>query len=192
MQRINVVFFLLFLGIFMVSSLVVGQDKEPKKSPKATASQTIGIDTEVTFEFSRPSVKGRVIWGELVPWGFAEGNKYSDEKPYPWRGGANENSTIEFTSDLLIEGNKVEAGKYSIHFKPGEKEWVVMINSVNDKWGSYTYDPANDVASFTVTPVEAPQQEMLIYGFEDYDGYTATAYLLWDKLKVPFEIEVVK
>ncbi len=192
MKKINVLSLIILLGMFFVTSAVVSQDIEPAKSPKAKVSQTLGIDTEVTFDFSRPGVKGRTIWGELVPWGFAEGNKYSDNKPYPWRGGANQSTTIESSSDLLIEGNKVPAGKYSLHFKPGQEEWVIMVNSVNDTWGSYKYDPSKDVASFTVKAVEAPHQEWLIYGFDDYDGYSATAFLHWEKLKVPFKIEVVK
>lgn len=188
MQRI----YMYFMVLFLVSTIAIGQDKEPKKSPNAKVSQTIGIDTEVTFEFSRPGVKGRVIWGELVPWGMEPGNKYSEEKPYPWRGGANKNTTIEFNHDLKIEGNVVAAGKYSLHFVPGEKEWTIMINSVNDQWGSYKYDTSKDVVKFTVAAVTAPHQEWLIYGLEDYDGYTATAFLHWEKLKVPFKIEVVK
>ena len=178
--------------LLVASTIVTGQDKEPAKSPKAKFSQNIGIDTEVSFEFSRPGVKGRTIWGELVPWGFEPGNKYSEEKPYPWRGGANENSTIAFSKDVLIEGQKVPAGKYSLHFKTGKEEWTVMINKVNDQWGSYKYDPTQDVASFTVKPVEAPHQEWLIYGIDNYEGNTASAFLHWEKLKVPFKIEVVK
>ena len=192
MKKMNAVFLTILLGIFFVSSVAIGQDDEPPKSPNAKVSQTIGIDTEVTFDFSRPGVKGRTIWGELVPWGFGPGNKYSDNKPFPWRGGANKSTTIEFSADLLIEGNKVPAGKYSLHFKPGQDEWVIMVNSVNDTWGSYKYDPSKDVATLTVKAVEAPHQEWLIYGFENYDGYSATAFLHWEKLKVPFKIEVVK
>lgn len=192
MNRINAIILVVLFGAFLISSSVTGQDKEPKKSPKATVSQIIGIDTEVTFEFSRPGVKGRVIWGDLIPWGLVPGNKYSDNKPFPWRGGANENTTIEFTKDLTIAGNLVPAGKYSLHFITGEKEWTVMINSVNDQWGSYKYDASKDVATFTITPVDAPHQEWLIYGFEDLDGYTATAFLHWEELKIPFKIEVAK
>jgi Protein of unknown function (DUF2911) len=190
MHKIKVVALLLFLASFTLSSLIIAQDKEPRKSPKAKVSQTIGIDTEVTFEFSRPSVKGRTIWGELVPWGFEPGNKYSDNKPYPWRGGANENTTIEFSSDLVIEGNKISAGKYSLHFNPGKKEWNVIFNSVNDQWGSYKYDSSKDVVTFKVTPVEATHQESLIYGFDNYNEYQVNGFLHWEKLMVPFKIEV--
>lgn len=191
MHKIKSSIIILTSLLLLISTVVSGQDKEPRKSPKANFSQTIGLDTEVSFEFCRPGVKGRTIWGDLVPWGLQPGNKYSDNKPYPWRGGANENSTIEFSKDLLIEGNKVAAGKYSMHFIPGESEWKIMINKVNDQWGSYKYDPSLDVASFTVKPVEAPHQEWLTYGIENYEGNTAIAFLHWEKLKIPFNLEVV-
>ncbi len=192
MFKIKNLFLILFIGFFAITTFLNAQDKEPKKSPKAAVSQVLGLDTQVSFEFCRPAVKGRTIWGELVPFGLFPGNKYSDEKPFPWRGGANENSTIEFTSDLLIDGNKVAAGKYSMHFIPGEKEWKIMFNTVNDQWGSYKYDATKDVATLTVKPVEAPHQEWLSYGFDDYTGYKVTGYLHWEKVKVPFNIELVK
>ena len=191
MKQIKNIFVLSLAVVFLFSSLSNGQDKEPKKSPKAKFMQTIGIDTDVTFEFNRPGVKGRTIWGELVPWGFEPGNKYSDEKPYPWRGGANENSTIEFSKDVLVEGQKVPAGKYSMHFKTGKDEWTVMLNKVNDQWGSYKYDAAQDIASFNVKPVEAPHQEWLSYGLDEYTGNSARAFLHWEKIKIPFSVEVV-
>lgn len=191
MKQIKNIFILSLAVVFLFSSLLNGQDKEPKKSPKAKFMQTIGIDTDVTFEFNRPGVKGRTIWGELVPWGFEPGNKYSDNKPYPWRGGANENSTIEFSKDVLVEGKKVPAGKYSFHFKTGKDEWTVMLNKVNDQWGSYKYDSAQDVASFNVKPVEAPHQEWLIYGLDEYTGNSARAFLHWEKIKIPFSVKVV-
>lgn len=191
MKQINNLLTLSLGVIFLFSSITNGQDKEPRKSPRAKFVQTIGIDTDVTFEFNRPGVKGRTIWGELVPWGFEPGNKYSEEKPYPWRGGANENSTIEFSKDLLVEGKKVPAGKYSMHFKPGQDEWTVMLNKVNDQWGSYKYDSAQDIASFSVKPVEAPFQEWLNYGIDEYTGTTARAFLHWEKIKVPFKLEVI-
>ena len=184
---------LVILTILILSISLQAQDKkEPQKSPNGSSSLIIGIDTKVTFDFSRPSVKGRTIWGDLVPWGFEPGNKYSDEKPFPWRGGANKSTIIELSADVMIEGNNVPAGKYSMRFKTGKENWTVMLNSVNDSWGSYKYDSSKDVASFTVSSVEASHEEMLTYGFEDYSGYKVTGYLHWEKLKVPFSIEAAK
>lgn len=190
-MKINKVMILLIMLVLSIS-LQAQDKKEPSKSPVASSSLTIGIDAVVTFEYSSPSVKGRTIWGDLVPWGLTPGNKYSDEKPFPWRGGANKNSTIELSEDVTIEGNKIPAGKYSMHFVPGQESWKVMLNSVNDQWGSYKYDASNDVASFSVSAIEAPNQEMLTYGFTDYSGYKVTAFLHWEKLMVPFTIEVAK
>ena len=177
--------------ILLIALTVNAQDNnKPRKSPKGSSSIIIGTDTKVSFEFSRPSVKGRTIWGELVPWGFEPGNKYSDNKPFPWRGGANENSTIEISKDVNIEGVDVKAGKYSLHFKTGKEKWIVILNSVNDQWGSYKYDSSKDVASFIVSSKAATHEEMLHYGFEEYTGDNVVAYLHWEKLKVPFKIEV--
>jgi hypothetical protein len=177
------------LLFFLLGTQLSAQDK-PRASLKASVSQTIGADTEITIVYSRPGVKGRKIWGELVPYGLTPGNKYSDGKPFPWRAGANENTTIEVTKDVLVNGKKLPAGKYGLHMIPSEKEWEIIFSKDNDKWGSFKYDEANDALRVTVTPVEAPQREWLTYGFENLAGTSATAYLHWEKLKVPFRIEV--
>jgi len=120
MKRLNLVtLMVLSLAFFIeLSSPALAQDKEVRKSLRAKVTQRLGVDTDVTFEFGRPGVKGRTIWGDLEPYGMHPGNKYSKDKPYPWRAGADENSTIEFNKDLLIEGQKLPAGKYGIHMIP--------------------------------------------------------------------------
>src|SRR5512135_2642132 len=80
-------------------STTTAQGGKPRVSPKASVSQTIGTDTIITVDYSRPGVKGRKIWGELVPYGMAPGTKSSKMKPFPWRAGANENTTISFNKD---------------------------------------------------------------------------------------------
>jgi len=181
----------LAVGLAM-SSTTFAQEKKIRASLHASVSQTIGVETEITFDFSRPGVKGRKIWGELVPYGLAPGNKYSNEKPYPWRAGANENTTMTTSSDVLVDGQPLPAGKYSIHMIPSEKEWVVIFNKVNDGWGSYAYDEAEDALRVTVTPVEAPFEEWLRFGFDDLAGTSAVAFLQWEKLKVPFTIALAE
>lgn len=166
------------------------QDKKVRPSLKASTNQTIGIDTEITIVYSRPGVKGRKVWGELVPMGMAPGNKYSNEKPYPWRAGANENTTFETSGDLMIEGKKLPAGKYGVHMVPGKDEWVIIFSKKNEEWGSYSYDEANDALRVTVKPMEAAHAEWLTYGFEDLKGTSATGYLHWEKVKVPFTVAV--
>lgn len=130
--------------------------------------------------------------GELVPYGLAPGNQYSDNKPYPWRAGANENTTIEFNKDVLVEGNKLPAGKYGIHMIPSEKEWVIIFSKNNSAWGSFAYNQEEDALRVTVKPTEAPHQEWLVFGFENLAGNSATAFLHWEKIKVPIKIELPK
>jgi hypothetical protein len=176
--------------LLLVSETEAQQQKKPRASLTASVAQTIGIDTEITITYSRPGVKGRKIWGDVVPFGFSPGNKYSNEKPFPWRGGANENTTINFSKDVLVEGNKVPAGKYSLHFIPSEKEWVVIINKNSTLWGSYLVNQEEDALRVTVNPVKAPFQEWLLYGFDNLAPISATGFLQWEELKVPFNISV--
>jgi DUF2911 family protein len=194
MKRLHLFTFILLAMAFMfeLSSPALAQEKEVRKSLKAHVSQTVGVDTDVTFEFSRPGVKGRTVWGELVPYGMNEGNKYSKEKPFPWRAGANENTTVEFNNDVLIEGNKIAAGKYGVHMIPAESKWTVIFNKKNEEWGSYSYDEKEDALRITVQPVAASHQEWLNYGFEKLDGNSAVAFLHWEKLKVPFSIKLAE
>lgn len=156
----------------------IAQDKEVRASLMASVMQRLGVDTDITIVYSRPGVKGRKIWGGLVP--------YNEV----WRAGANENTTIEVSKDVLINGQKLPAGKYGLHMIPGEKEWTVIFNKDNSAWGSFSYDQAKDALRITVIPKETPHQEWLMYGFENLAGTSATAYLWWEKLKVPFEIKV--
>jgi len=164
------------------------QGEGPRVSLMATVSQRLGTDTDITIVYSRPGVKGRVIWGDLVPYGMAPGNDYSNGNPFPWRGGANENTTIEFGHDLLIEGQRLAAGKYGIHMIPTQSTWTIIFSNKNAEWGSFSYNQDDDALRVTVTPVAAPHQEWLMYGFDDLAGTSATAYLHWEKLQVPFRI----
>jgi hypothetical protein len=189
-SNFSVIILFVFAIFFSYSTVVLAQDDQPRKSPKASVSQVIGLDTEVSIEYGRPALRGRDIYWDVVPNGMEEPNNYSDNKPYPWRAGANENTTIEFTKDLEIEGKAIAKGKYSIHMIPSETTWVVIFNKVNDGWGSYGYDQDQDALRVTVTPVKAPSAELLTYGFGDLVDYSATAFLHWGEKKVPFKIKV--
>lgn len=186
----------LLTGLFAFALLLYtganAQDAKPRKSPKASVMQRIGADTDVVINYSRPAVKGRKIWGELVPYGLYPGNKYSKDKPFPWRAGADENSTIEFNNDLMIEGKKVPAGKYSIHMVAGENEFKIMLNKTSDAWGSYTYNADEDVLNITVKPLKAEHMEWLQYSFDELSDDGATAYLHWEKIKVPIKLKLAK
>ncbi len=193
MKYLQLAFSLLaMLSFTLITTTTSAQADKPRASLHAEVTQRIGTDTDITIDYSRPAAKGREIWGNLVPYGMAEGNKYSNNEPYPWRAGANENTTIEFNNDLLIEGKEIPSGKYSLHMIPAESdEWAIIFNKVHDAWGSYQYDELEDALRIEVDPVMTEEhQEYLIYGFENLSGYSATAYLHWAQLKVPFDVKV--
>ena len=178
------------LALVLNICFTYAQDAKPRKSPKATVSQRIGVDTDIVIDYSRPAVRGRTIWGELVPYGMYEGNKYSDEKPFPWRAGANENTTISFSKDVKVEGKMVPAGKYGLHMLAGKDEFKVMLNKVNNEWGSYKYDSSQDVLSITVKPEQNQHTEWLEYEFDDISDTGTKVYLKWAKLKIPIKIQL--
>jgi Protein of unknown function (DUF2911) len=155
----------------------VAQDNEVRPSLKASVMQRIGVDTDITIVYSRPGVKGRKIWGGLEPF-----NKV-------WRAGANENTTFEVSKDVLVNGQRLPAGKYGLHMIPGEKEWTVIFSKNNSAWGSFSYKEEEDALRVIAMPKEAPHQEWLMYGFENLGGTTATCYLWWEKLKVLMELK---
>jgi hypothetical protein len=189
----------LTVGVVLVLALILALpspsfaqgDKVPA-SLRASVTQRLGTDCDITIDYGRPGVKGRKIWGGLVPYGMSPGNQYSKNKPYPWRAGANENTTIEFNKDVLVEGKPLPAGKYGLHMIPGEKEWTIIFSKNNAAWGSFAYNQDEDALRVTVTPVKAPFEEWLMYGFDDLAGTSATAYLRWEQLKVPFKIQVAQ
>ncbi len=192
MRKFNLSVGVFWTALLLLSTAMVvqAQNDRPRPSLAASVSQRIGVDTDITIAYSRPGVKGRTVWGELVPYGMAPGNQYSNNKPYPWRAGANENTTFTVSNDVLIEGQRLEGGVYSIHMIPAEDgPWTVIFNTVTDAWGSYTYDEGKDALRIQVTPQDAPHAEFLSYGFEDLKGNQATAYLHWEELKIPFTIE---
>ncbi len=178
--------FALLLG-FSTSSLAQGN---VPASPRASVTQTLGADTKITFDFSRPGVKDRTVWGELVPYGLTPGNKYSKNKPFPWRAGANKNTTMEVSADILVEGKNLPAGKYSIHMIPSESDWVVIFNKNSELWGSYAYKQEEDALRVTVTPTKAAHEEWLNYGLTDHTEDPAIPYLHWEKMILLYKIKL--
>jgi hypothetical protein len=193
MIRVGLIsFFLISFFLLILPSPTLAQGDEIRTSLQASVMQRLGVNADITIQYGRPGVKGRKIWGDLVPYGMAPGDKYSEGKPYPWRAGANENTTIELSKDVLIEGKKLAAGKYGVHMIPSQKEWTIIFSKNNSGWGSYSYDQKDDALRVTVTPVKAPHMEWLMYGFDALAGTSATAFLHWESVKVPFKIEVPK
>ena len=163
-----------FLAFFLMSALSMqAQDKTDRPSPprSATAQTTAG---EVTVDYSSPGVKGREIWGELVPYGEV------------WRTGANEATTITLSSDMKVGGKTVPAGKYSLFTIPSEGEWTVILNSVWDQWGAYNYDPGKDVVRFQVRPKMVDESEERLTFTVSERGVVTMA---WEKLRLSFEVE---
>jgi hypothetical protein len=150
---------------------------EARVSPNAGVSQTIGV-TEVTISYGRPAVKGRTIWGELVPYGEV------------WRTGANEATTISFSNDVLIEGKKLAAGTYALFTIPGQDDWTMIFNKTAKQWGAFRHDPAQDALRVDVKPKAAPQEEWMSFSFNGLSGDSAQAVLRWEKLAVSFKIQV--
>ncbi len=189
MKHINQLSSFLILSLLLIlPSASSAQESKVRLSLKASVTQRLGVDTDITIDYSRPGVKGRTIWGGLVPYGMAPGNKESKGNPFPWRAGANENTTIQSNKDVLIEGQRLPAGKYGLFMIPSPKDWIIIFSKNDSAWGSFSYNQAEDALRITVTPVEAPHMEWLMYGFDDLAGTSATAYLWWDNLKVPFKI----
>ena len=185
----------LVLGLVLLLALPsasFAQRSQVRPSLAASVMQRLGADTDITIKYSRPGVKGRKIWGELVPYGLAPGNQYSMNKPFPWRAGANENTIIEFNKDILIEGNKLAAGKYAIHMIPSDKDWIIIFSKNSGAWGSFSYSQEEDALRVAVTPVKAPHEEWLTYGFDDLGGSSATAFLHWEQLKIPFKLKLAQ
>jgi hypothetical protein len=168
------------LSLVVVAGAATGQAPItlPDASPRASISQSIGL-TDITISYHRPAVNQRKIWGGLVP--------YNEV----WRAGANENTTITFSTPATVGGKQLPAGTYGLHMLPGEKDWSVMLSSVSTAWGSFSYDAKEDVVRFTVTPTPTSNsEERLEYRFEDPTDNSVKVVLDWEKLQVAFPITV--
>ncbi len=150
----------------------------PAPSPAATLKQTFGI-TDVEIAYSRPGVKGRKIFGGLVPYGEV------------WRTGANTATKISFSTAVKFGGADVPAGAYALYTIPGESEWTVILNKVTGQWGAYQYDAKNDLVRVKARPTTVEQPfETFTIGLGDLRDESATLYLTWDRTRVPVKLEV--
>ena len=177
--------------LLSVSVAAQAQVKTPRASKMASVSEQIGI-TDVTIIYSRPAVNGREgkIWGDLVPYGFVDYH-YGTSKAAPWRAGANENTTVEFSTDVAIEGKPLAAGKYGFFIAMGPEKATLVFSKDNNAWGSFYYNPAGDVLRVDVPVVKATESvERLKYEFAAETDSSAVACLQWEKVKIPFTIAV--
>jgi hypothetical protein len=186
----------------------------PQASPPATLTETVGV-TDITIVYHRPSVRGRTLWGDVTPEKTAAVLKASSFLPqsspegtldggagtgkefpmvpngHVWRAGANEATRFTVTDDVLINGQPLKAGTYSLHMIPGKDEWTVVFNKTADQWGSYSYDSKQDALRVKTKPAwVAESQEVLGYEIPAATVNTARVVLRWEKIAVPFTVEV--
>lgn len=163
------------ISVLLIALLIsaCSEDKSKRPSPPAKAEQTLGA-AKIVIDYSQPSVKERTIWGDLVPYGKV------------WRTGANEATTFTINKDVLIEGQKLKAGKYALFTVPGEEEWEVIFNSVPKQWGAYDYEKDKDVLRVKVKPQEGEEQiERMTFDISN----EGTVTLKWASLSVSFDVD---
>ena len=163
---------------------------------RAEVSQWIGL-VKITIAYHSPNVHGGTgadraghIWGELVRYGFFD-EGLGPSRATPWRAGANETTTISFSHDVKVEGKELKAGTYGLFLeleKTGPWTWIFSSNSTG--WGSFQYDPKEDVLRVPVNPQPSPYTEFLTYGFDERRPDSAMAFLQWENKRIPFKIEV--
>ena len=178
--------------------------KPLRPSQKASVMQTVGV-TDITITYSRPPVKGRTIFAdapatmEARAKGEATLDNQNERKagepivPYNhvWRAGANEATMFAVTDDVLINGQPLKGGTYSLHTIPGKEEWTIIFNSDAGQWGSFSYDDKKDVLRVKTKPQMASEnQEWLEYTFDPVTDNSATVNIRWEKLRVPFTVEI--
>ncbi|WP_189358535.1 DUF2911 domain-containing protein [Algibacter mikhailovii] len=164
------------------------QLKTPQGSQKAKVSQVVGI-SHVTIKYSRPSVNNREIWGKLVPYGM-NNLGFGTAKESPWRAGANENTTIEFSDDAVVEGKAIKAGKYGFHIiVQADDNATLIFSNNNTSWGSYFYEPSEDALRVDIKTKAVAHTELLTYDFIAVDANSTLAVLNWEKKQFPFKIE---
>jgi len=178
--------------------------KPVRPSQKASVMQTIGV-TDITITYSRPPVKGRTIFAdapatmEARAKGEATLDNQNERKPgepivpynHVWRAGANEATMFQVTDDVLINGQPLKAGTYSLEAVPGKDEWTIVFNNDPGQWGAFSYDEKKDALRVKTKPQAASEnQEWLQYTFDPVTENSATVNLRWEKLRVPFTVEV--
>jgi tetratricopeptide (TPR) repeat protein len=195
--------------VVLCASLAVAQQPQAQFRPlaasqKASVTQTIGV-TDVTLTYSRPAVKGRTIFAEAPASmearakGDATLDNQNERKPgepivpynHVWRAGANDATVFNVTDDVLINGQPLKAGTYSLEAIPNKDEWTIIFNNDFGQWGAFSYDAKKDALRVKAKPQSVSEnQEWLMYTFDPVTANTATVNLRWEKVSVPFTVEV--
>lgn len=173
--------FFLSLGLCFFTSLLTAQIAHPKASPFAQLTQHIGL-TKITLSYSRPAVKGRKIFGALVPYGRI------------WRVGANESSKITVDTDIFIKSKKLPKGTYALYAFPGADSWEIVFHKTTTHWGDGrdAYDPGEDAFRITVVPDTIPYtQENFLISFDALDHNSGIMLWLWERTKISIPIRVL-
>lgn len=168
----------LAFALFIFGTTAQAQIKMPAASPSASIKQAVGL-SEITVDYSRPSARGRKVFGDLVPLGKL------------WRTGANASTKLTFAEDVTVEGNKVPAGQYALYTIPGEKEWTVVLHKNTKHWGDggKDYNQAEDLVRFKVNAKELDDKvETFTIGFGDLTSNGATLQIMWEDVLVPIKI----
>src|SRR5881392_1850316 len=180
MKTITLKPFALCFAIFGLGQIAFAQSdlKLPDVSQAADVKQRIAL-TDIAINYHRPLVNGRKIWGGLVPYGKV------------WRAGANENTTIEFSDPVSVEGKPLAKGVYGLHMIPNPDSWTVIFSKTNTAWGSYSYKQDEDALRVNVKPRPlAEMKEALEFEFEDFKPESTAVTLKWEKLGVPFTVSI--
>ncbi len=191
MKKLNLLIAILFIAGNSFAQL----DLPPSgNNPRATISEEVGI-TSITIKYSRPDVNKREgkIWGDgnLITYGFSTQNFITNKNTSPWRAGANENTIISFEHDVKIEGQPLKAGAYGLFMAMGADNVTVIFSSQTEAWGSFYYDEKYDALRVNVKPVALDKSvEYLKYEFIEHKEKYCVIALQWEKLSVPFKVDV--
>lgn len=183
---------LAYFILFICNSYFI-QAQQPwlprEASPAASVSQTVGISV-ISVNYSRPSVRGRDVWGNLVPYGWDK-NGSAIGLESPWRAGANENTVLHLSHDAMVEGTKVPAGNYGLFFIINKDNTGELILSKEYKsWGAFRYDPKDDQMRAKIIIRDVPESvEKLYYSFDSVSRTTAELDLNWAKKQFPVKVE---
>ncbi len=189
MKKLLILFAILLSSYQLVTAQLTSLQNGGNK--KAITGERIGL-TDVVINYDRPGVKGREgkIWGGLVPYGFNDLG-FGTSKAAPWRAGANENTTIEFSTDVKIDGHDLPKGKYGFSIALGKEESIAIFSKNSTSWGSFFYDSTQDALRITVRQQPMDKEvEWLKYEFINETPNSATIALEWENLMFPFKVEV--
>ncbi len=209
LKRFSLFTFAILFAVICAAPYALAQQpplaiKPIRPSQKASVMQTIGV-TDISITYSRPPVKGRTIFADAPATmaarakGEATLDNQNERKPgepivpydHVWRAGANEATMFVVTDDVLINGKPLKAGTYSMHAIPGKEEWTIIFNNDAGQWGSFQYDDKKDALRVKTKPqATSDNQELLTYTFDPVIDNVATVNLRWEKIRVPFTVEV--